>query len=185
MGNTFRKEARATVWDIYAYTVHYSMPSSIVLGSHWCCECPPAQPRHTLAAVAIGDDDDDGSKHYNTMARNLADMVIQLQLTAAVWSINHDFVRAIFSKAILFVRGLNRWKMIYCLSNQHVASCCFMFCVILCVATERNMVRKNYSKGAWTMSNDYLFTTRKRLLYFFQSVQESSSFVAKTNDRIQ
>jgi hypothetical protein len=37
---------------------------------------------------------------------------------------------------------------LYCLSNQHVASCCFMFCVILCVATKRNVVRKNYSKGA-------------------------------------
>jgi hypothetical protein len=48
-----------------------------------------------------------------------------------------------------------------------------------------NMVPKNYSKGAWTTSNDYLFITWKRLLYFFESVQESSCFVAKTNGRIQ
>jgi hypothetical protein len=38
---------------------------------------------------------------------------------------------------------------------------------LLCVATKRNMVRKNYSKVAWITTNEYLFTTWKLLLYYF------------------
>jgi hypothetical protein len=84
-------------------------------------------------------------QNYNTIARNLADMFIQLQSTTAVWSINHDFVRAIFFKSNL-VRVRVQSSEDDLLSVE--LAFCLLLLYLLCVATKRNMVRKNYSKVA-------------------------------------
>ena len=135
----FRKEtrARATVRDVYAYTVQYSTLSSIVLGSHWCCECPLAQPRHTLAAVAIGALRKWCRVTTTTMGANI---ITPWHVTSRTWSSNCNWRRPfgalIMTLCVQFFSKSNLVRVRVKSSKDDLLSvesaCCLLLLYVFC-----------------------------------------------------